>query len=824
MHSTTVPIFVLLLVLLAPFGRLYAQPGSITGTVLDKHSRQPLPFSGIHLANTNIQVVAGAKGKFSLQVPKQITRPVLVISCMGYVSDSFPLVNEQLNFTAFLLPMQDLLNEVVVTGVTRAMLLHENPVAVVTVSSKKMEQVTASNIIDALAKNVTGLTVVKTGPNISKPFIRGLGYNRVLTLYDGIRQEGQQWGDEHGIEADAYNIGKAEVIKGPASIMYGSDALAGVVSLMPEMPASADEAVHGKYLSEYQSNNGLIGNGFRVGFSKKNWAYVLRGSWRIARNYQNRADGVVYNTGFRETNASVGIQHYGNNGFSNINFTLYENLQGIPDGSRDSLSRKFTQQVDEGILDDIKNRPLVPEETVRSYRLSPLHQQIRHYRVYSNNHYQAGKGSIDAMLALQQNIRKEFNHPTMPEQAGMYVQLTTVDYHLRYNAPSFLNTELSFGLNGMYQYNRSRNATDFPIPDYDLSDNGAYLFFKWKKDKTTVSGGVRYDSRILAGEDFYTGTDALTGFGKRLYAADTVGASLQFPAFYKKFYGLSASIGFTYQFSKQLYAKLNIARGYRAPGINEFASNGLDPGAHIIYLGNRNFLPEFNLQEDLGIDYTGSHVSASLSIFNNHVSRYIYLSQVSDTNGNAVTDAQGNKTFRYEQSAAQLYGAECSINFYPAVLKGFSIENSFSVVYGVNKKNAYRHMGTEGEFLPLIPPAKLHSILTREVFTGAKSVPSIRFKADLEYTAPQNRFLALYHTETATPGYLLFGFSISAEIKPASNHTIHLQIEAANLFDKPYQSHLSRLKYFEYYTASPNGNSGMYDMGRNICFKAIFSF
>lgn len=79
-------------------------------------------------------------------------------------------------------------------------------------------------------KNVPGLNAVKTGSNISKPFIRGLGYNRVLTLYDGIRQEGQQWGDEHGIEVDAYNMDHAEVIKGPASLMYGSDALAGVVS------------------------------------------------------------------------------------------------------------------------------------------------------------------------------------------------------------------------------------------------------------------------------------------------------------------------------------------------------------------------------------------------------------------------------------------------------------------------------------------------------------------------------------------------------------------------------------------------------------------
>ncbi|HVZ95688.1 MAG TPA: TonB-dependent receptor, partial [Chitinophagaceae bacterium] len=555
-------------------------------------------------------------------------------------------------------PQQGILNEVVVTGVSKAVLIRENPIAIASVSSKAIENTTETNIIDVLVKNVAGLNAVKTGPNISKPFIRGLGYNRVLTLYDGIRQEGQQWGDEHGIEVDAYNINRAEVVKGPASIMYGSDAVAGVVSLIPPMPAKTDTKLLGRYFTEYQSNNGLIGNGLRLSYSDNHWGYALRGSYRIAKNYTNNIDGRVYNTGFREINASATIQHFNSRGYSNLNLTLYQNLQGIPDGSRDSLTRKFTQQIYEGNNDDIKNRPIVADAFLNAYQLSPLHQNIAHYRIYSNNHYTIGKGDMDFSLAFQQNIRREYNHPTMPQQAGMHVRLNTFNYGFRYNAPALLHTEISLGVNGMYQNNKSIDATDFPIPDYSLFDIGSFIYAKWKQNNWTINGGLRYDNRHLQGDDFYTNMNSVTGFDHHVTSPDTAGAYLQFPAFAKSFHGVSMSFGATCQLNEHLSLKVNLAKGYRAPSITEYASNGLDPGAHIVYLGNRNFVPEFSWQEDIGADIYFQDFSASASLFNNNMEHFIYLSLLTDANGNAILDPQGNKTFQYQQAAAQLYGAE----------------------------------------------------------------------------------------------------------------------------------------------------------------------
>ena len=124
-------------------------------------------------------------------------------------------------------------------------------------------------------------------------------------MFNGIRQEGQQWGDEHGIEVDAYYIERAEVIKGPASLMYGSDALAGVVSLFPCNPNDEDGKIHGSFTSEYQTNNNLIGNGVRMHYSGQHFLFGLSGSYRLAKNYRNAIDGRVYNTGFSEKNISA---------------------------------------------------------------------------------------------------------------------------------------------------------------------------------------------------------------------------------------------------------------------------------------------------------------------------------------------------------------------------------------------------------------------------------------------------------------------------------------------------------------------------------------
>ena len=792
----------------------------IKGLITSKN--EPLEDITIKVLGTKISTKSGSTGTYQIgEIP--VGNCELVFSGIGYQSKKVrvTLKGDTVRVNADLLSLASDLNDVVITGVNRATQLRKSPVPIAVLSKRTMDQNVNTNLIEAIVKGVPGITAVTTGPNVSKPFIRGLGYNRVLTLYDGLRQEGQQWGDEHGIEVDEYGITRAEVVKGPASLTYGSDALAGVINMIPYTPNFEDGKLKGDFTTNYQHNNGMIGSSIGLAYIKNDWKYTIRASAKTAHNYRNKIDGWVYGTAFREYNLSASARLDKSWGFSKTAITYYNNLMEIPDGSRDSLSRRFTRQVlDDG--DDIKNRPIVPETDLNTYTINPLHQHIQHYRFYNTSQFKFGTSDLNVLIGGQQSVRREYNHPTLPGQAGLYVVLNTFNYDFKYNLPDFAGIESTVGLNGMYQANRSKAATDFPIPDYDLFDVGAFYFAKKSMGKVDVSGGIRIDRRNINWDDFYVGINAQTGFDKQVSANDPTG-QLQFPSFRKNYYGVSGSLGFTYNISERFLIKANIARGYRAPNITEIGSNGLDPGAHIVYLGNRTFKPEFNLQQDIGIIAYLKDADLSVELFNNNIQNYIYQSRLTDANGNPVVIVPGNLTYQYQQSKARLYGAEVSINLHPAALKWLSLSNSLAYTVGLNQnRELLDQHGNEARYLPFIPPLQVRSEIkaTAQKPMGIFDKPYI--KMDVAFFADQNRFYALDNTENFTPGYTLINGGIGSALKTKKGRTIcDIFLQADNIFNIAYQSNLNRLKYFEYYNQSPNGRSGIYNMGRNLSFKVI---
>lgn len=802
---------------------IFAQRRTISGRITSDH--KPVDNVTIKIIGDNQSTRSNRSGDYKLTVVGT-ENLVIQFSGIGYQTEKIEVstTGDSTTYDIDLKSQASDLNDVVITGVNRATALRKSPVPIAVLSKKTMDQNVSTNLIDAIVKGIPGVTAVTTGPNVSKPFIRGLGYNRVLTLYDGLRQEGQQWGDEHGIEVDEYGISRAEVVKGPASLTYGSDALAGVINMIPLNPIIQNGKLKGDFTTNYQTNNGLIATSLGLAYGKNDWKYTLRATGKAAHNYENKVDGLVYGTAFREYNLSASARVDKNWGFSKTAITYYDNLMEIPDGSRDSLSRKFTRQIlDDG--DDIKNRPVVPDGELNTYSINPLHQHIQHIRFYNTSQFKFGNSDLNVLIGGQQSIRREYNHPTAPDQAGLYVVLNTLNYDVKYNLPDFGGIESTLGINGMLQGNRSKDATDFPIPDYDLFDIGAFYFARKSFGKIDISGGVRMDRRNMAWNNFYVRTDAQTGFGKKATANDP-GGDLQFPSFNKNYYGLSGSLGLTYNLSEKLLIKANIARGYRAPNITEIGSNGLDPGAHIVYLGNRTFNPEFNLQQDLGIIAYLRDADLSFEVFNNDIKNYIYQSRLTDESGNPVVIVPGNLTYQYQQAKARLYGAELSVNLHPSQMKWLSFNNSLAYVVGLNKNEALIDLhGRAAKYLPFIPPLQIRSELkaTAQKAVGFLDKPYI--KLDAAIFANQNKFYALDDTETFTKGYALINVGLGSSIKSKKGQVfMDLFIQVDNIFNTAYQSHLNRLKYFEYYEASPNGRLGIYNMGRNMSFKMVIPF
>ena len=820
------PLLLFCFLLLAFSGRAQTT-GAVQGTV--QTGGQPVPFASVGLKGSGQGVTADEAGRFTL--PNLPAGPYrLVVSAVGFQPLERPLTvvtGQTTTLNPRLNAVPAALAEVVVTGVSRATELRKSPVPVAVLSKREVNLNSNGNLIDAAVKGVPGLSAVTTGPNISKPFIRGLGYNRVLTLYNGLRQEGQQWGDEHGIEIDQYDIDRIEVVKGPASLIYGSDAVAGVINMLPRLPNGSAGRLHGEALSEYQTNNNLIGTSLGLNYNQRGWQYAARGSYRLAQAYRNALEGRVYGTAFRELNLTglAGVEKTW--GSTHLTATLYDNFQEIPDGSRDSLSRRFTRQVFEGGQDDIKNRPLVQAAELGTYRINPLHQRIQHYRLLSRTRLRLGPGELHALLGAQQNVRREYNHPTAPEQAGLAVALNTYNYDLRYAAPAWHGLEATVGLNGMHQRNQNQDATDFPIPDYSLTDIGGYVYLKKNLGQLDLSGGLRYDTRLLQWGSFYVGTNPVTGFARQIRRAEAGTTEPQFTAFRTRYRGVSASLGATYNLSERLLLRANVARGYRAPNITEVGSNGLDPGAHIVYLGNRTFGPEFSLQQDVGLSAYLPDAELSASVFNNNIDNYIYQARLTGPDGQPVVIVPGNATYQYQQGKARLYGAELTVNLHPKAWPALAFNNGVAYVTGLNRNAGQLEThGAAARYLPFIPPLRTRTELRLTQQRNWGRLTNAYARAVLDYNAPQNRFYAVDNTETRTAGYGLVGLGLGTGLLggPDKQEVLQIFVQLDNAFNTVYQSHLNRLKYFEYYAASPDGRLGIYNQGRNLNLKVVVPF
>lgn len=792
----------------------YQQAGAqtrLTGKITENLKGETIPGATIYFPELKRGAASDITGAYTIEnLPKiKVTVQVGYLGYKTIVAKIDLATQTTMNFVLEQSIAE--MSEVVITGSSRASEVKRSPLSIATLDRRELEENLSTNIIEAIT-NLPGISAVTTGPNVSKPFIHGLGYNRVLTLYDGVRQEGQQWGDEHGVEVDENSVDRIEVVKGPASLTYGSDALAGVVNLLPAHPVAAG-AVQGQVATTYQTNNGMYEATALLAGNSGGLIWGGVATFKQATNYQNRNDGRVYGTAFKEHDLSgyAGINKKW--GYSHLNFSVFDDLQEIPDGSRDSITRKFTKQITE--MDTF--RPIVSESELKSYQITALHQHIQHFKLYSTSNIILGKSNLGVILSYQDNIRREFSHPENPDIAGLYLVLNTLTYDLKYHLPEFNNWATTLGMNGMVQKNKN-DGTEFIIPDYNLLDMGPFIYVEKSFDKLELRGGMRYDTRIFSNNAMYTAIDPQTGFDKQVGSSEAT--DQPFAQSNKTFSGFSGSIGAAYRLSDFFTVKGNIARGFRAPNISELSANGVHPGTLIYQIGNESFNPEFSMQEDLGISFASRHVLGNFEVFNNNISNYIYNQKLVNNLGQDSVVVAGNQTFKFQQTSAQLFGLEANIDIHPHPLDWLHFENSISAVYAMNKGSNGITVTEGNKYLPSIPPLHTSTELRVNFKRKFGNLSALYVKTGMEYFVRQDRFYAADQTETATPGYLLFNAGLGADLTDKHGKRLaNFNILGSNITDVAYQSHLSRLKYFEEYPNNPSGKSGIYNMGRNISFK-----
>ena len=771
----------------------------LSGKVTDKTTGESLPGVSIYFPDLKNGTATKDDGSYFIdKLPA--TKLLIQVSYLGYKIQSQQLDLAKIQTADFELELSATeIGEVVVTGQSSGIENNRTPSPIAVVPLTQMLQNSSSNIIDALSK-VPGVSQVTTGAGISKPVIRGMGYNRVVVVNDGIRQEGQQWGDEHGIEIDENAVNRVEILKGPASLAYGSDAMAGVINMI-SAPTLPEGTIRGNISSNYQTNNGLIDNSANLAGNKNGLIWDARYSNKMAHSYQNNYDGFVYNSGFREQAASTMLGINRSWGFSHLHLSYYDLKPGIIEGERDSLTGKFLKTIVNS--DGTTTDEIAGSSDFHSYQPNAPFQKINHYKAVWNNSLFLGQSQLEATIGFQQNRRKEFE---TPDEYGLYFLLNTLNYDIKYTLPEKNDWKLTTGINGMWQ-NSQNKGTEFLVPEYNLFDFGVFAIANKKIGKLDLSGGIRFDTRSETGKALYLDKE-----GGVVLASDA-NATKRFSAFSQTFNGTTGSLGATYQISESIYTKVNISRGFRSPNIAELASNGVHEGTQRYEIGNPHLKPESSLQFDYAIGMNTTHVSAELNLFTNAVNHFIFSKKLS-TSEDSQELYDGLPAFQFTEGNARFYGGEFQIDIHPHPLDWLHLENSFSYVNAILKNQP-----EESRHLPFIPAAVWISDVKVDFDKLNRFMANAYFKGGIEKTWAQNNYYAAYDTETATPGYTLLNMGFGTDFTSRQKTLFSLYISGNNLTDVAYQSHLSRLKYTAMNNAT--GRTGIYNMGRNISFKLL---
>ena len=623
------------------------------------------------------------------------------------------------------------LNELTVTGVTGDTKLKNSTAPISIVSGKELRQTVSTNIIDAIARQ-PGVSQITTGSGISKPIIRGLGYNRIIVMNEGVRQEGQQWGDEHGIEIDAQNVNSVEILKGPASLMYGSDAMAGVLILhgSPILPEGEMKAT---VSTEYQTNNGLIHYSLNFAGNKNGFVWDARFSDKYAHAYKNKYDGYVPGSQFSERAGRLMLGVNKRWGYSHLMWTAFHQTPSIIEGERDEQTGELTSDLS----------PLT------SYKKALPFQQIKHYKAVWDNSLNLPKGWLKAVVGYQQNRRQEFEDDA--DEYELFFKLHTLTYDVRYLSHEWDGWKMAGGVNGMWQQSLNLGEESL-IPEYKLFDIGAYATVSKSLDRMTLNGGLRFDNRHL---DFHS----------------------------RNFSGVTGSIGAVWNASEHMNVRLNLARGFRAPNMSELGSDGVHEGTLRYEIGNADLKPEYSWQADLGLDFTSQYVSAQLALFANRIENYIFAQRIN------VVMEEDFRTYEYTQGVARLLGFEAGVDIHP--IHSLHFQNTFSLV-DAQQLNA----SEEARYLPMTPAPRWTSELKYELsHHGHKTLNNAYLTLGVECNFAQNHYYKVDDTETRTPAYTLLSLSAGTDLNINKKKIAELYVTAENLLNTAYQNHLSRLKY-----------------------------
>ncbi|MDN3688013.1 TonB-dependent receptor [Cyclobacterium jeungdonense] len=745
--------------LLASISFAQGQNLSLSGTIQDAANSEPLIGVTVFVPELGRGAVSDEQGFFELEgLP---TRNLTIqFSYIGYAT-ALKKINpaEQSRIEIRLVSATTSVDEVVVSA-AYVMSKESSPISIEKIDRQSILRNPSPSLMTALAKT-PGVSEVSLGPGISKPVIRGLSFSRVLSVYQGARFENQQWGADHGLGLTETGLSGIEIIKGPASIIYGSGAMAGVVNLIEEADAVAGEVSGDLNLRMYSNSLGRRLDAGVKGAGQEGFFWSLRGASESHADYLDGSGSTIGNTRFQTQNIKAGMGLRKSWGDTRIRYTY--------------LKQKL------GILDETNQELLVTSRNDRKLQL-PFQNVTDHFLNSESNVF-LGEDKLKATFGYHWNFREETE--TEFDQVDLGLKQSNFMYDLKYYKSAGKQTEVIFGLQGFYLNTINyEKAAEILIPDATKDDRSLYALFNYSNPEWVVQGGIRYDYRKVTadarGQHFLDYGFELEGSPESRTLSRT-------------FDGMTGSAGATFRPSDTWRFRLNVASGFRAPDLAELYSNGPHPGTARFEQGSADFVREQNIQSDMGVRYRQADFAISVEVFYNRVNNYIYFSPTDEKMGDLTI-------WRFEQDNADLYGGEALLEIHPSEIPWVSASTSYSMVIGKRR--------SDQTYLPYIPAFRWNQDLS---FTfndlGKFERPYLNLTGSL--VLDQNRPAQL---EEATPGYFIMGLHFGSEFS-LWKQKLNASLSANNLLDVHYLDHMSLYRPF-----------GVRQLGRNISLSLQFRF
>ncbi|MFK8044364.1 MAG: TonB-dependent receptor [Crocinitomicaceae bacterium] len=696
----------------------------------------PLPFAEVYVEDYSHSFYANEFGELNLPFSTLI-EVKLEVKSTGYETKIIDFVFTKKPNYIVLHEIHRHLDKVIVsaeTGIQR-----EN---ISSISRQKISDLSVikSETLGEALSNIPGVDVGGIGSGVSKPVIRGLSGSSVVTYVNGLRIQNQQWGGDHGLPITSLGIGSVEVVKGPASLLYGADAMGGVLYFKDE-PFAKPNSQNGYVSTRFDANT--LGASTSMGYqiSKNNLHISAYLGYDNFADYRLPNNEVLLNSRFNQQAGKLVVGYHQNKWLFKLNYDYYAGRIGLPGHTHESNPKPADFETEN------QNRGLN----------APAQDIVNHF-ISAENQFFFNKSTVTFILGNTNNQLNE--HEDKIFTPDILMNLNNSLYHVKWKHSTTKRLSFIVGSQGMYQMNRNdEQAVEFLIPDANTSDLGGYVLMNYNLLKWRFQMGGRYDTRSIMGLE-----------------------TSSFQSFRKQFGGFSFSSGLAY-ISQKMTGRLNVSSGFRSPTSSELLSNGIHHGSNRYEIGNINLLTENALQIDGSVAWHFNDLEIVINPYYNRIQNYIYIEPTNSTIDNF-------QVFNYKQAAyAELYGVDFASHFHPHDCHWLHMETSFSGLLATDNQN---------NDLPLIPQTNIKSQIGAE-FSMSSKYKLENITVQYQYFFQQNR-VGLY--DIASRGYGLLNLNINSVL--AQQNPISISAGVRNILNQEYIPHLSNLKYLGIFSPGRN--------------------